>query len=113
MTALPSKVISSSQLLRDPNSVANIQSFKTTNVAIEWIVDFGQSQLSGNVTLTMRRLSKESIVQLDCSAINVLSVSDGATGASLDFFVNPTASKFGGLLAITLTDTTSESFSLK
>lgn len=113
MASASSKVASSSQPLRDPNSVANIQSFTTTNVAIEWIVDFGQSQLSGSVTLTMRRVSKESIVQLDCSAINVLSVTDGATGAALDFFVNPTASKFGGLLAITLMDTTSESFSIR
>lgn len=88
--------------LRDPNSVANVLSFVTKHIKLNWNVNFARSKIEGSVVLTLARLAEEQTVKLDCSHLNVKKVVDLSSGAQLQFKVDPKATKFGGLLAVDL-----------
>lgn len=92
----------SQESMRDPNSVANILSFVTKHIRLNWTINFSSSKIYGTATLTMSRLSEEMTVKLDCSHLNVKRVTDLGNGQNLNFSVEPRASKFGGLLAVDL-----------
>jgi aminopeptidase N len=83
--------------------VANINAFKTTHISLDWHVDFKQSLIHGDMTLSMERIAqKVDKIILDCSSLNVIAVSDADSENPLEFEYNPEATKFGGSLEITV-----------
>jgi leukotriene-A4 hydrolase len=85
----------------DPNSVANFMSFRTKHIELDWDVNFDSSQITGSVTLTLeRQTDKENVIRLDCSHLQIRSVKNAISGASMEYTVDPHASLFGGSLEI-------------
>ena len=63
-------------LLMDPNSSANITSFQTIHLNLDWTINFTQKCLKGFVELSVKRLNSESkFLLLDASHILTQSVS--------------------------------------
>ncbi|PJF16672.1 Leukotriene A-4 hydrolase/aminopeptidase [Paramicrosporidium saccamoebae] len=101
---LHSLVTGSASLLRDPNSVANIDVFQTTHIHLAWDVDFDTSTIDGTATLTLKRVGDGNQLVLDCSHLvihNIIETND-LSSAPLNHDFKPSASLFGGSLTITL-----------
>lgn len=97
--------------VHDPNSVANMNSFITRSMQLDWTVDFDQSSLGGTVTLEMDRIGDDTSIKLDCKHINVHTVKDESNNALL-YELNNEASKFGGMLEVHLEDQGQKSYTL-
>jgi aminopeptidase N len=87
--------------LYDPNTSANINSFVTTHIHMDWKIDFVHSKIHGHVVLTLKKSSQsENILKLDCSHLKVDKVLNGVDGKELKYGFNPNVSPFGGGLEI-------------
>jgi leukotriene-A4 hydrolase len=83
--------------------VANISAFKTTHIDLDWHVDFEQSLIEADATLSMERIAQNvNKVILDCSSLDIIAVSDADNEKPFEFKHNPEATKFGGSLEITV-----------
>lgn len=96
----------------DPNSVANVESFTTKHIHLDWFVNFDTSVIEGSATLSLLYTgpthNRPKKVCLDCSHLEVSTVKDKQSGRSLTFRLDSAASKFGGLLEINLDDEIAE-----
>lgn len=92
---------------RDPNSVANILSFVTKHIKLNWNINFAASKITGSAVLSLERVAggQDKTVKLDCSNIFVKRVLDAGNGKELVWKVDNKATKFGGMLSIDLVNT--------
>lgn len=113
-----SNVIAS--LFNDPNSLSNINDYRTEHIDIRWTIDFVKKILSGHVILTMKKMDSSgnsNKIILDGKSLKISSVKlvSGSSTSSADkdektvnntmelpFTYNLNASQFGDSLEITL-----------
>lgn len=84
-------------MFADPNSCSNFGEVLTTNIELDWTVDFNEKRIYGDIILSMKRIAKDvQEVVLDASHLDITAVQ--VDGQEAEYSLGPF--KFGGRLVI-------------
>eukprot|EP01123_Difflugia_compressa_P010193 TRINITY_DN3682_c0_g1_i1.p1 TRINITY_DN3682_c0_g1~~TRINITY_DN3682_c0_g1_i1.p1 ORF type:complete len:602 (+),score=107.08 TRINITY_DN3682_c0_g1_i1:50-1855(+) len=93
----------------DPNSLSNIESFKSSHISFHLTTDFNQSILKGYVDITAKVLAKEGVTEfvLDTRKLNIASVFEIKQNqkTQLQYHLDPSHEAFGEALHIKTNET--------
>lgn len=91
--------------VRDPNTLANYNAWRTRHTSADFDVDFDTKRLTGTVHLTLERLAKdESKIILDTSFLDIVDVHIGADKTKWDL-ASKRFEPYGSPLTIQMNDT--------